>query len=289
MAIGQLNERKRRVAGDVVHKRNRGRLRPRESGVVISRMLRSQRSSLRFLPPAFNALARAVNAKDPYTGGHCDRVSVLAVLIARRLGLDSETCRDIAVGAMVHDVGKIGVSSQLLNKEGSLTPEEVREIQRHPLIGESILQPLLPDLPVILGIVRSHHERVDGRGYPDGLRAEAIPLPARIVAVADAFDAMTSRRAYRAAKTLGGALDELVANIGVQFDGRCVRALESIVRQHATGGAVRRTTALPELVAKRRAGPGEMCFLIAPRPSVVTLGCGAACSRHGLPRSPPPH
>ena len=223
------------------HSRPRNRLK-RGFDIGSSRLhgLVSQRPSVSNLSPALCALTRAVQAKDPYTGRHCDRVSVLAVLIADRLGMDHVLREDIALGGMLHDIGKIGVSGHLLRKEGRLTLDEFRQVQQHPVIGETILRPLLSELPVVAAIVRSHHERVDGRGYPDGLKADRIPLPARIVAVADAFDAMTSSRSYRRALPIRVALQELIANIDQQFDEQCVHALVTILQDACVCARARR-------------------------------------------------
>jgi HD-GYP domain-containing protein (c-di-GMP phosphodiesterase class II) len=140
--------------------------------------------------------------------------------------------RQIELGGHVHDIGKIGVREEVLNKPGALTVEEYNHIMTHPLVGWKILAPLLGEAPIALNIVRSHHERVDGRGVPDGLVGDAIPIEARIAAAADAVDAMTSGRPYRGSlMTLDAALAELQHNVGTQFDGDVVRAvMESVAR-----------------------------------------------------------
>src|SRR5947208_723332 len=163
------------------------------------------------------ALAEALELKDPYTRGHSVRVSQYSSLLARTLRLDDDTVRQIELGGHVHDIGKIGVREAVLNKTEKLTPEEYEHIMIHPIVGWKVLAPLLGDAPVALNIVRSHHERIDGRGVPDGLAGEQIPLEARIVAVADALDAMTSGRPYRGREmTLDEALDELRRSAGSQ-------------------------------------------------------------------------
>src|SRR5918912_2746678 len=139
------------------------------------------------------ALARAVEAKDAYTEGHLQRLALYAVAIGERMGLSDEELVALRYGALLHDVGKVGVDEMIIRKGGPLTPAEYREMQQHTLIGERIVQPLRL-AAAVSPIVRHHHERWDGRGYPDGLAAESIPLGARIVAVADAFDAMTTAR-----------------------------------------------------------------------------------------------
>jgi HD-GYP domain-containing protein (c-di-GMP phosphodiesterase class II) len=170
-----------------------------------------------------HALAAAVEAKDMYTAGHAARVTNYALIIAEEIaGADLARLR-LAGG--LHDVGKIGVPDLVLNKTGRLTSEELRLIKKHPEAGERILGSLLDD-PFVLGAVRSHHERWDGGGYPDGLSSEAIPLPARILAVADTLDAMTSSRAYRAALPWDVAAAEICRCAGTQFDPLVVEAFQ---------------------------------------------------------------
>lgn len=172
------------------------------------------------------SLAEALEVKDPYTRGHSVRVSVYASTIARSLGLDDAMLRQIELGGHVHDIGKIGVREAVLNKPGPLTPEEYEHIMTHPMLGWRILGPIMGDAPVALNIVRSHHERMDGRGVPDGLIGAAIPLEARIVAAADALDAMTSGRPYRGVElSLDDAVAEVVRNSGNQFDPLVVEAV----------------------------------------------------------------
>jgi putative nucleotidyltransferase with HDIG domain len=142
-------------------------------------------------------LVQALDAKDPYTRGHSSRVSQYAERIASRLGFSGQALEDIRLGAELHDIGKIGTRESVLRKPGPLTPEEFVHITEHTVLGERILAPLARANPTVLSIVRSHHERVDGGGFPDHLNGERIPMSARIVAVADAFDAMTTDRSYR--------------------------------------------------------------------------------------------
>jgi putative nucleotidyltransferase with HDIG domain len=173
---------------------------------------------------AIRALAAALDARDPYTAGHSERVSTLSVMIGRTMNLPAADIEVLRLGALLHDIGKIGISDQILRKTGSLTAEEFEQIKRHPGLGARILRQV-PFLAPHLPIVELHHERPDGRGYPFGLRAEDIPLAARIVHVADAFDAMTSARAYRAALAASVAFAELERFSGTQFDPACVEAL----------------------------------------------------------------
>ncbi len=169
-------------------------------------------------------LARALEAKDAYTRGHSIRVSRYAVATAARLGFDGGTLDGIRLGGELHDIGKIGTREEVLHKPGGLTDEEFHQITEHPLLGEMMLAPLAHESPDVLRIVRSHHERLDGQGFPDGLRGEKIPIEARIVAVADAFDAMTTRRPYRESRPPEEAMAELRRVAGTQLDPRAVEA-----------------------------------------------------------------
>jgi putative nucleotidyltransferase with HDIG domain len=173
---------------------------------------------------AIRALAAALDARDPYTAGHSERVSTLSVMMGRTMNLASSDLEILRLGALLHDIGKIGVSDEILRKTGPLTPEEFEQIKRHPALGARILRQV-PFLAPHLPIVELHHERPDGRGYPFGLRGDQIPLAARIVHVADAFDAMTSARAYRAARPASQAFAELERFSETHFDPACVEAL----------------------------------------------------------------
>jgi HD-GYP domain-containing protein (c-di-GMP phosphodiesterase class II) len=171
------------------------------------------------------SLAEALEVKDPYTRGHSIRVSHYSVVIAQELGLGGELLRRIELGGHVHDIGKIGVREDVLNKPGKLTDAEYKHIMTHPMVGWRILAPLLGDTPEALNIVRSHHERFDGRGIPDGLSGTDIPLEARIAAAADSFDAMASDRPYRPGLTMDEAITEIVRCRGTQFDPDIVDAV----------------------------------------------------------------
>jgi putative nucleotidyltransferase with HDIG domain len=173
---------------------------------------------------AIRALAAALDARDPYTAGHSERVSTVSVMMGRVMHLDATELEVLRLGALLHDIGKIGVADEILRKNGPLTTAEFEQIKRHPGLGARILRQV-PFLAPHLAIVELHHERPDGRGYPYGLRAADIPLAARIVHVADAFDAMTSARAYRAARAASEAFEELERCSGTQFDPACVEAL----------------------------------------------------------------
>ncbi len=165
------------------------------------------------------SLAGALEVKDPYTRGHSVRVSHYSSIIAQAMGVGGELLRQIELGGHVHDIGKIGVREAVLNKADRLTTEEYDHIMIHPVIGWRILSPLLTEVPAALNIVRWHHERADGRGLPDGLVGDAIPLEARIAAAADAIDAMTSGRPYRMREmSFDDAIAEVVRCSGEQFD-----------------------------------------------------------------------
>ncbi len=169
------------------------------------------------------ALVSAVEARDRYTRGHSERVTRLSLSIAARLALSTDPLRDLEHAGILHDIGKIGIEDALLRKPGRLTPMEMARIQEHPEIGMRILEPV-PFLERVRAIVGQHHERYDGRGYPRGLAGEEILLEARILAVADSFDAMTSDRPYRPALTVADALAEVERNAGSQFDPDVARA-----------------------------------------------------------------
>jgi hypothetical protein len=175
------------------------------------------------------ALSRSMEAKDLYTGGHTERVAGVAVALAARLGYDGEQREAIEIGALLHDVGKIGIPEKILRKQGPLEADEWVEIKRHPVVSDYILSDLDLD-PIVRQCARWSHERIDGRGYPDRLRGEEIPLPARIVFVADAFDALTSDRPYRAGRSVISALSEIEDNAGTQFCPQVVAALRAIWR-----------------------------------------------------------
>jgi putative nucleotidyltransferase with HDIG domain len=177
------------------------------------------------------ALSRSMEAKDSYTSGHTERVAAIAVGLARELGYRSEELEAIEIGALLHDIGKIGVPEQIIRKQGPLDEKEWKVMKSHPIISDSILSEL--DLhPFVRQCARSSHERIDGAGYPDGLAAEAIPLPARIVFVADAYDALTTTRPYRPARAPLAALAEIRAHVGTQFCPRVVGALDSLWARH---------------------------------------------------------
>ena len=166
---------------------------------------------------SIETLRYTVEAKDSYTRGHSDRVSAYSVLIGEKMGLPEDDIKTLRIGGLFHDIGKIGVPDSILLKNGKLTNDEYSEIKNHPSIGAHILNnaTIFKD---IIPIVKHHHERYDGHGYPSMLSGEDIPLLARIAAVADAFDAMTSTRVYRNELDIDYVKEELRANAGTQFD-----------------------------------------------------------------------
>jgi diguanylate cyclase (GGDEF)-like protein/putative nucleotidyltransferase with HDIG domain len=174
------------------------------------------------------SLALAIDAKDQHSHEHILRVQSYAVATAKHLGLDSDLLEAVSTGALLHDIGKLGVPDYVLLKTGELTGEEFAKIRKHPEIGAAILKDVQFPWPV-LPVVRSHHERWDGTGYPDGLRGEDIPLTARILAVADVFDALTSSRAYRGAWTREAALEEIEREAGKKFDPAVVTAFTTVL------------------------------------------------------------
>jgi putative nucleotidyltransferase with HDIG domain len=205
---------------------------------------------------AIRALALALDARDPYTAGHSERVSALSVAVGRQLRLSEDDLEILRLGALLHDIGKIGISDAVLRKPGPLTAEELETIKEHPGVGARILRSV-PFLAPHIPIVELHHERPDGQGYPHRLRGDEIPLLARIVHVADAFDAMTSARAYRPARGSAEALRELWRHAGSQFDVEVVQALAAALPAAEAHSSRDIRTALP---------------ITAPRLSVVGSG-----------------
>jgi putative nucleotidyltransferase with HDIG domain len=184
------------------------------------------------------SLSNALEAKDQYTSDHTEEVVRLAVSVGAELGLELEAVRNIELGAVLHDIGKVRVPESILNKPGPLDDDEWAVMKTHPEVGERILRPIR-SLGAILPIVRHHHERWDGGGYPDGLAERAIPLGARIVSVCDAYRAMTEDRPYRQALPEQWARRELVSGTGTQFDPDCVAALFRVLdRREATATVV---------------------------------------------------
>jgi len=164
-------------------------------------------------------LAEMIDAKDPYTRGHSDRVRRLTMRIAMKLGFDGKRLESFVFGALLHDIGKVGIKDEVLQKQGPLSSEEYQCIKRHPLIGVKIVEGI-DFFKEQISIIRNHHEHFDGSGYPDGLIGEVIPLEARIIAIPDAFDAMTSLRPHRRAMPVEDVVLEMERGKGKQFDPR---------------------------------------------------------------------
>jgi HD-GYP domain-containing protein (c-di-GMP phosphodiesterase class II) len=200
------------------------------TGAAVEEIREANLSLRRAHKDTIAALSRSMEAKDLYTGSHTERVAAVAVGIARRLGFRDEELEAIEIGALLHDIGKIGIPEDVLRKPGKLDEDEWELIKTHPVISDYILSELELH-PFVRQCARSSHERIDGTGYPDALSGEAIPLPARIVLVADALDALTSTRPYRAARPILGALAEIRAHTGTQFCPHVVAALEELWRK----------------------------------------------------------
>jgi HD-GYP domain-containing protein (c-di-GMP phosphodiesterase class II) len=169
------------------------------------------------------AFVRAIDARDPYTARHSEKVAAYAVELAHALGLPPADCERIHLSGMLHDVGKVALERSVLHKPGVLSQDEWDEVRKHPALSAHIIGAVARFAIYVPG-ARHHHERYDGGGYPDGLAGEAIPLDARVLAVADAYDAMTSDRSYRPALSHAQALARLQADAGTQFDPACVAA-----------------------------------------------------------------
>ncbi|MEU5088251.1 HD-GYP domain-containing protein [Streptomyces sp. NPDC021356] len=233
------------------------------------------------------ALVQAVDIKDGYTRGHSERVGQASMMIARELGLDDERVEVLRFAGILHDVGKLGVPTRLLRKDGPLTPEERRVIELHPEYGHEMVRGIS-----FLGEARSailhHHERLDGSGYPYGLRGAQIPECARVVAVADAFDAMTSTRSYRRARPVTAALRELERCVGAQFDPRMVTALVRALDRHGWHPAVTAEETPDDAVPRPPSGDTSG-GAVPPSPTGAGTGTGtsALSARHASPRASP--
>jgi putative two-component system response regulator len=190
---------------------------------------------------AIDSLVRTMEERDPYTAGHSVRVRMYSLRLARVLGLDDRLQRQLSLASRLHDIGKVGVPEAILNKPEALTPAETLVVQAHPEIGERILTPIIRN-KTVLAAIRGHHERLDGGGYPDGLKGSRIPLLARVIAVTDCFDALTSARAYRAPLSVTRALDMLLEGAGTHFQTEFVRAFLEVAGSLPVNGPMARTT-----------------------------------------------
>ncbi|MBS3986027.1 MAG: HD domain-containing protein [Selenomonadales bacterium] len=199
--------------------------------LLLARMsLQLYRDTRRGYIETVQALADAIDAKDTYTGGHSARVSFYARELGRKLGWQQERLEQLTFMALLHDIGKIGIKDQLLNKPGRYNDDEKLTVNNHASLGADIIGRSTP-LRVIANYVRHHHEHYNGKGYPNGLQGEDIPEGARIIAVADCFDAITSVRTYTTARPVHAALEELRRCSGTQFDPQVVRAMEELMRE----------------------------------------------------------
>ena len=179
------------------------------------------------------ALVNALEAKDPYMRGHSARIADLSATIAHQLGLPEEQVEQVRVAGRLHDIGKIGTREAVLNKDGPLTPDEFEHVKQHVVIGSQILAPLA-HLGIVIGGVRSHHERWDGNGYPDGLRGEAIPIAGRIVAAAEVYDALSTSRPYQDTMTPEQAGERMSDLAGAVLDPKLFEALAAVVARRRT-------------------------------------------------------
>jgi putative two-component system response regulator len=187
---------------------------------------------------AIDSLVRTMEEADPYTAGHSRRVRRYALCLGAALGLDVRQCKRLGLAARLHDIGKIGLPDAILHKPGPLTPQEDLIVREHPAIGERILAPVIRSRQILCAI-RSHHERLDGTGYPDGLAGEHIPTLARLIAIPDCFDALVTARAYRAALPVSEALEILHAGAGSHFDPTFTGAFLTIAPRLAAAESVR--------------------------------------------------
>jgi HD-GYP domain-containing protein (c-di-GMP phosphodiesterase class II) len=184
---------------------------------------------------AITSLVRTLEARDAYTSGHSLRVRKYAVHLAHQIGMDDHNKKRLNLAAKLHDIGKIGVAEVILNKPAKLSEHEFDLVKEHPVIGERILKPIIRNR-VVLSAIRSHHERFDGAGYPDGLSGEEIPFLGRMITVADCYDALTSSRAYRAALSRDEALTILQDGAGTQFDPHLVPPFIRMIRKRQAPG-----------------------------------------------------
>ncbi len=201
-----------------------------QQAATVLRISDLYQTAQRLFIETIEALVAAIDAKDPYTQGHSIRVSTYSLAIGRRLGLSPEELHQLRIGSLLHDIGKIGVPDAILKKPGPLTAEEYKEVKKHPALGIHILEPV-SQLSDILPAIAQHHERLDGSGYPAGLKGNEIHLVGRIVAVADVFDALTSERPYRKAMDIEEAFEFLQSRSGREFEPSCVQELIAAYQQ----------------------------------------------------------
>jgi len=199
-----------------------------EAGEAVARARMQERLEDAYFA-TLGTLAAALEAKDAYTNDHANQIAELAGAVCEQLGIAPEKARIIRLAALLHDIGKIGIPERILHKPGALTADELEVMREHPDIGARILEPV-PFFAELVPLVRASHERFDGGGYPLGTSAETIPLGSRVIAVCDAFHAMTEDRVYRPAMPVEAAISEIERCAGTQFDPECVQALLEVVR-----------------------------------------------------------
>lgn len=182
------------------------------------------------------SLAKILDSKDSYTANHSQNVARYAVMIAKEMNLPDSVCENVYIGGLLHDIGKVGISENILLKAGSLTDEEYDTIKTHPMIGHDAIDHIESfQENGILDMVLYHHERYDGNGYPKGLKGEEIPFLARIMAVADSFDAMTSKRVYRDQLEFEHVVNDISKNRGIQFDPEIADVFLDILHREGSG------------------------------------------------------
>ena len=196
----------------------------RTKDIAYTQLQRAYKDSL-------TVLANAIEARDAYTRGHVERVSSYSVMIAREMGMDDDEVDAVELGAILHDIGKIAIHESILTKPGELTPEEMSEMRKHPEIGAFMIKDI-PYLVPATPIIKYHHERYDGKGYPEGLAGENIPLYARIMAIADLFDALTTDRPYHEALSPQEAIAYIQNETGKHFDPRIVEVFVRAWKKH---------------------------------------------------------
>lgn len=195
--------------------------------VAVSNARMEERQQSTFVR-TMESLATALEARDEYTQGHSQRVCEVSLMLGEKMGFSQEAMEELRIGTVLHDIGKIGVPDSILNKRARLTDEEFVVMKQHPVIGFEICKPLMLSEGVLM-IIRNHHEKLDGSGYPDGLKGGELPLSLRIVCLADAFDAMSSTRPYRGVMSLSSVLSEISRGAGTQFDPVVVEALKELL------------------------------------------------------------
>ncbi len=250
-------------------------------------MKAKQKTAERLFEQTATALVNAIEAKDVYSRGHSMRVAEYSRRIARQLGKSEEECNEIYYAGLLHDVGKIGISYPILTKKGRLTPQEYEQIKRHTTIGKQILSGI-SEYPYLSIAANSHHERYDGKGYPDKWKGNDIPEIARIISVADAYDAMSSNRSYRAALPQQMVREEIVKGAGTQFDPEIARAMQHLIdldvdyemRERAE---VKEFAGKSELICTEYRSAVSEGVLVMPNVTQVRLRCvpenGARASR----------